>query len=120
MIKILASDGMEQAAVALLREKGYEVEEKFYAPEELGAKLAEVDVLVVRSATKVRKPIIDEAKKAGKLQLVIRGGVGVDNIDVAYAEENGIKVRNPATPLLNSLSVICSHSLVTSLSPMLQ
>ena len=103
MIKILASDGMEQAAVALLREKGYEVEEKFYAPEELGAKLAEVDVLVVRSATKVRKPIIDEAKKAGKLQLVIRGGVGVDNIDVAYAEENGIKVRN--TPKASSDSV---------------
>ena len=103
MIKILASDGMEKAAVALLREKGYEVEEQFYAPEELGAKLAEVDVLVVRSATKVRKPIIDEAKKAGKLQLVIRGGVGVDNIDVAYAEENGIKVRN--TPKASSDSV---------------
>lgn len=103
MIKVLASDGMEQAAVALLREKGYDVEEKFYPPEELGAKLADVDVLVVRSATKVRKPIIDEAKKAGKLQLVIRGGVGVDNIDVAYAEENGIKVRN--TPKASSDSV---------------
>ena len=103
MIKILASDGMEKSAVAALREKGFEVEEKFYPPEELGAKLADVDVLVVRSATKVRQPIIDEAKKAGRLKLVIRGGVGVDNIDVAYAEENGIKVRN--TPKASSASV---------------
>ena len=103
MIKILASDGMEKSAVAALREKGFEVEEKFYPPEELGAKLADVEVLVVRSATKVRQPIIDEAKKAGRLKLVIRGGVGVDNIDVAYAEENGIKVRN--TPKASSASV---------------
>lgn len=103
MIKVLAADGMEAAGVAALKAKGFEVEEKFYAPEELGAKLADVDVLVVRSATKVRKPIIDEAKKAGRLALVIRGGVGVDNIDVAYAEENGIKVTN--TPRASSASV---------------
>ena len=103
MIKILASDGMEASAVADLRAKGFDVEEKFYAPEELGAKLHDVDVLVVRSATKVRKPIIDEAKAGGRLKLVIRGGVGVDNIDVAYAEENGITVRN--TPKASSASV---------------
>lgn len=103
MIKILASDGMEAAAVADLKAKGFDVEEKFYAPEELGAKLHEVDVLVVRSATKVRQPIIDEAVKGGKLKMVIRGGVGVDNIDVAYAEEKGIKVRN--TPKASSSSV---------------
>jgi len=48
-------------------------------------------------------PHIDAAKEAGKLKLVIRGGVGVDNIDVKYAEENGITVRN--TPRASSQSV---------------
>ncbi len=60
-------------------------------------------MLVVRSATKVREPIIDAAAAAGRLKLVIRGGVGVDNIDVAYAEEHGIRVRN--TPAASSRSV---------------
>ena len=58
--------------------------------------------MIVRSATKVRKALIDEAKH-GKLKLIIRGGVGVDNIDVDYATENGINVRN--TPNASSASV---------------
>jgi len=58
--------------------------------------------VVVRSKTKVRANHIDEAK-GGKLKLIIRGGVGVDNIDVKYAEENGIAVRN--TPGASSQSV---------------
>jgi Phosphoglycerate dehydrogenase and related dehydrogenases len=103
MLKILASDGMEAAAIADLQAKGHTVDQQFFDADVLGAKLAEYDVLVVRSATKVRKPIIDEAKAGGKLKLVIRGGVGVDNIDVAYAEEQGIAVRN--TPKASSASV---------------
>lgn len=103
MVRILASDGMEAAAVETLKSKGFEVVEKFYEPEELGAQLHNYDVLVVRSATKVRKPIIDKAVEGGRLKLVIRGGVGVDNIDVAYAIEKGIKVTN--TPNASSASV---------------
>ena len=57
---------------------------------------------MVRSATKVRANHIDEAK-TGKLKLIIRGGVGVDNIDVKYAEEAGITVKN--TPRASSNSV---------------
>ena len=60
-------------------------------------------MLVVRSATKVREPIIDAAVEAGRLKLVIRGGVGVDNIDVKYAESKGLKVTN--TPKASSDSV---------------
>ena len=60
------------------------------------------DAVVVRSKTKVRANHIDEAK-GGKLKLIIRGGVGVDNIDVKYAEENGITVKN--TPRASSESV---------------
>ncbi len=103
MLRILAADGMEAAAVAKLREMGHEVVEQFYEADELAKQLADFDVLVVRSATKVRVPVIDAAKEAGRLKLVIRGGVGVDNIDVAYAEEQGIKVRN--TPAASSNSV---------------
>ncbi|MBR2472443.1 MAG: D-2-hydroxyacid dehydrogenase [Clostridia bacterium] len=103
MIRVLASDGMEASAVAKLRELGYEVVEQFYEPEELAQKVKEYDVLVVRSATKVRVPNIDSAADDGKLKLIIRGGVGVDNIDVKYAEEKGITVRN--TPNASSASV---------------
>lgn len=103
MLRILAADGMEAAAVQKLRDMGHEVIEQFYEADELAKQLADFDVLVVRSATKVRVPVIDAAAAAGRLKLVIRGGVGVDNIDVAYAEEKGIKVRN--TPAASSNSV---------------
>ena len=103
MIKILASDGMEKGAVAALEAKGCQVDQQFYDPEALKEAVKNYDVLVVRSATKVRVPHIDAAKEAGKLKLVIRGGVGVDNIDVKYAEANGIAVRN--TPKASSQSV---------------
>lgn len=103
MIRILVTDGMEASGVQTLKEKGFEVVEKFYEPEDLGLALQEFDVVVVRSATKIRQPIIDKAAEAGRLKLVIRGGVGVDNIDVAYAMEKGIKVMN--TPNASSASV---------------
>lgn len=103
MLKILAADGMEAAAVQKLQDMGHKVTEHFYEAEELAKQLADYDVLVVRSATKVRVPVIDAAAAAGRLKLIIRGGVGVDNIDVAYAEDKGIKVRN--TPAASSNSV---------------
>lgn len=103
MFRILATDGMAKGAVAKLQSLGYEVVQEFYEPEVLAEKVKEFDALVVRSATKVRVPIIDAAAAAGRLKIVIRGGVGVDNIDVAYAEEKGIMVRN--TPNSSSASV---------------
>ncbi len=101
-MRILVTDGMDKSAMAKLREQGHEVVEQFYEPEELGAALRDYDVVVVRSKTKVRANHIDAAK-GGKLKCIIRGGVGVDNIDVKDAEENGIKVRN--TPNASSQSV---------------
>ena len=102
MYRILITDGLDKAALAQLRQLGFTVDEQFYPSEELGAALQQYDAVVVRSATKVRKEHIDLAKE-GKLKLVIRGGVGVDNIDVAYAEAQGIWVRN--TPAASSNSV---------------
>ena len=103
MYRVLATDGMAKSAVEDLRAKGYEVVEQYYEPVELAEQLKEFDAVVVRSKTKIRQPIIDAAAEAGRLKVVIRGGVGVDNIDVKYAEEKGIKVRN--TPRASSASV---------------
>ncbi|MBE3091105.1 MAG: D-2-hydroxyacid dehydrogenase [Candidatus Atribacteria bacterium] len=103
MSKILVTDGMDKGAIQALKNLGHEVTEQFFEPEELKEQLKGFNVVIVRSATKVRKGIIDSALETGNLKLIIRGGVGVDNIDVVYAESNGIKVRN--TPKASSLSV---------------
>ena len=101
-MRILVTDGMDKTAMAELREMGHEVVEQFYEPDQLGEALRGFDVAVVRSKTKVRKEHIDAAK-GGQLKLIIRGGVGVDNIDVDYAKANGIDVKN--TPRASSQSV---------------
>lgn len=101
-MRILVTDGMDKSAVAQLQANGHEVVEQFYEPDQLGAALRDFDAVVVRSATKVRANHIDEAK-GSKLKLIIRGGVGVDNIDVAHAEANGMTVKN--TPNASSNSV---------------
>ena len=104
-MRILASDGMEKTAIAKLQAMGHEVvvPETTPTPDELNQLVKEFEVLVVRSATKVRVPAIDSAAEAGKLKLIIRGGVGIDNIDHKYAEEKGIAVRN--TPRASSDAV---------------
>lgn len=103
MIRVLVTDGMQQKSIETLQKAGFEVVEQFYEADQLGEELKNYDVLVVRSATKVRKNIIDKAVEGGRLKLIIRAGVGVDNIDVSYAMENGIKVLN--TPNASSASV---------------
>ncbi len=101
-MQILVTDGMDRGSIERLRQLGHQVTEQFYGPEELGRALREFDAAVVRSKTKVRAEHIDKAL-GGRLRLIIRGGVGVDNIDVAYAESHGIAVRN--TPCASSASV---------------
>jgi D-3-phosphoglycerate dehydrogenase len=103
MLRILVTDGMDKGSVQTLKDMGYKVTEQFFEPEELKEQVKGFNVVIVRSATKVRKDIIDSAVEAGNLKLIIRGGVGMDNIDVTYAESKGIKVRN--TPKASSLAV---------------
>ncbi len=103
MKRILITDGMEKSAVDKLKNSGFEILEQFYEPEELKEQIKDFDAVVVRSATKIRQPIIDSALETGRLKLIIRGGVGVDNIDVDYAKMNGISVAN--TPNASSASV---------------
>ena len=99
-IKILANDGIDPIGKKKLEEKSFIVSSNNIPQEELINHINEYDVLTVRSATKVRKPLIDACTN---LKLIVRGGVGLDNIDVEYAESKGIKVRN--TPLASSQSV---------------
>ena len=101
-MRVLVTDGMEAGAMAKLREDGYEVVEKFYEPDELGTALRDFDAVIIRSATKIKEPQIDAAK-GSRLKLIIRAGVGVDNIAVKYAEEAGITERN--TPRASSNAV---------------
>ena len=101
-MRILVTDGMDSAAMETLRARGHELVEQFYAPEALGAALRDFDAVVVRSATKLRAPQLDAAR-GSRLKLIIRAGVGVDNIDVAHAESCGFTVKN--TPRASSRSV---------------
>ena len=101
-MKVLICDPLAESAVARLKEAGLEVVEKTgMSPEELAQELAKgYEAIVVRSATKVRKPAIDAAVG---LKLIVRAGVGLDNIDVEYARKKGIEVRN--TPRASTDSV---------------
>lgn len=100
MIKVLANDGMEASAKEILETAGFEVYATKIPQEELANRINEFDVLTVRSATKVRRDLIDVITNT---KLIIRGGVGLDNIDVDYAIAKGITVKN--TPLASSQSV---------------
>ncbi|HAL83186.1 MAG TPA: 3-phosphoglycerate dehydrogenase [Mucilaginibacter sp.] len=99
-MKILANDGIDPAGKQLLEEAGFIIDTNNIPQEELLVKLQNYDGITVRSATKVRKALIDACPN---LKLIGRGGVGVDNIDVEYAKEKGIGVYN--TPASSSLSV---------------
>lgn len=99
-MKILANDGIDPIGKKLLEEAGIEVDTQNIPQEELASKLNAYDGITVRSATKVRKDLIDACPN---LKIIGRGGVGMDNIDVEYAKSKGVAVEN--TPASSSLSV---------------
>ncbi|HWL00313.1 MAG TPA: NAD(P)-dependent oxidoreductase, partial [Parapedobacter sp.] len=99
-MKILANDGIDPLGKQLLEDAGFTVDTTHIPQEELAAKLPAYDAITVRSATKVRKELIDGCPN---LKLIGRGGVGMDNIDVDYARSKGVTVVN--TPAASSLSV---------------
>ncbi|WP_373549581.1 D-2-hydroxyacid dehydrogenase [Haliscomenobacter sp.] len=100
MIKILANDGISPDGQTLLEEAGYEVDTTRIPQADLPGVIGQYDVLIVRSATKVTKEVIDAGTN---LKIVARGGVGLDNIDTDYARSKGITVFN--TPAASSQAV---------------
>lgn len=101
-MKVLANDGISKAGEQALKEAGIEVLDNRVAQDHVIKFINDnnVDVLLVRSATKVRQDLIDACPG---LQVIGRGGIGMDNIDVEYAKNKGIKVIN--TPTASSKSV---------------
>ena len=101
-MKVLANDGIAQAGIDVLEKGGFEVITTRVAQEQLANFINSkgIDALLVRSATQVKKELIDACPN---LKLIGRGGVGMDNIDLQYAQSKGIHVIN--TPAASSESV---------------
>ena len=101
-MKILANDGISSVGKEQLESAGFTVITDKVEQENLASAVNEqgIEMILVRSATTVRKEVIDQCPN---LKLIGRGGVGMDNIDVAYAREKGITVIN--TPASSSQSV---------------
>lgn len=100
-MKVLICDKISDKGIEALKKANFEVDSKTgLAPEELLKTVEPYDVIVVRSATKITKDVINAAKN---LKLVVRGGVGLDNVDGEYAKSKNIKVRN--TPDASTESV---------------
>jgi D-3-phosphoglycerate dehydrogenase len=107
---ILISDAFDPSLPKMLSKYGEVTEDK--------GKLPEADIVLVRSKTKVTKEYMQGARH---LKMVIRGGVGLDNIDLPYAAENGIVVRNTAdasttavAELAFALMISLANNVVTS------
>ncbi len=101
-MKILVCDKMAPQALEELKKiEGFDVVYKTgMSEEELIKEISDADAAVVRSATKLRRHILE---KADKLKIIVRAGIGLDNIDLQAAKEKGIEVRN--TPAATSISV---------------
>ncbi len=99
--RVLICDPISPEAVERMRAGGLEVEERTgLSPEELGEAIGDYDAVVVRSATRLGAPQLAAARR---LRLVVRGGVGTDNIDLEAARARGIEVLN--TPRASTASV---------------
>jgi D-3-phosphoglycerate dehydrogenase len=99
-MNILVTDGISPEGAKILSDGGHRVHQQSMKPEELLQRIPEYECIIVRSATKVTKEVIDAGTK---LKVIARGGVGVDNIDVKHAESGGIMVLN--TPGASAISV---------------
>jgi D-3-phosphoglycerate dehydrogenase len=97
-MKVIVADKISERGVELLKEAGWNV--VLTTKETLNAEIADADALIVRSATRVTRELLD---KAGKLRVVGRAGVGVDNIDLPEATKRGVLVMS--TPGGNAVSV---------------
>lgn len=101
-MKVLVCDPIANEGVELMRQAGLEVDVKTdLTPEELEKVIGDYDILVVRSATKVQKPLIEAARN---LKLIVRAGVGLDNVDVECAQAKGIEVVNTPAAVTNAVA----------------
>lgn len=86
-LNVLANDGIDKDVFEILKNRQINIDTTHYEKEDLLHKINDFDILVVRSATKVDKELIDTMTKE-KTKLIIRAGVGLDNINTTYAAED--------------------------------
>jgi D-3-phosphoglycerate dehydrogenase len=117
-MKLLVCDPTDPKAIAAMRDAGIEVDVRDdITLEDLEGVIAGYDAMVVRSRTKVRQPLID---KAENLKVIVRGGVGLDNIDVEYARSKGVEVRNTPAASSNSVAELTVGYLLALARPLSQ
>jgi len=111
-MKILITDGISPEGAKILTDAGHQVDQLKLAPDELLKRIGDYDGIVVRSATKVTKEVIEAGKN---LKIIARGGVGVDNIDIPAAEARSIKVMNtPGASAISVAELAIGHMLAVS------
>jgi D-3-phosphoglycerate dehydrogenase len=111
-MKILITDGISPEGAKILTDAGHQVDQISLKPDELLQKIGAYDCIVVRSATKVTKEVIEAGKN---LKVIARGGVGLDNIDVPAAEAKGLKVLNtPGASAVSVAELALAHMLAVS------
>ena len=104
MAYILAKDGIDIEAKQLLEDMEHTVDVNHYEGQALEDIIQKTDILIVRSNTKVRQDLIDIARQTKQLKMIIRAGVGLDNIDVVYAKKKHIHVFNTPHSSTNAVA----------------
>jgi len=111
-MKVLITDGISPEGAKILKDAEFEVTQQKLTPEELLARIGDYDAILVRSATKVTKEVIEAGKK---LRVIARGGVGLDNIDAVAAAAKGIAVFNtPGASAVSVAELTLGHMLAVS------
>jgi D-3-phosphoglycerate dehydrogenase len=113
-MKVLLNDGLEKEGLQIFQEAGIETDKQKRDPAALVAEIANFDALIVRSATKVTREVIAAGAK-GKLKIIGRAGVGVDNIDIEAASEYGVVVKSAPSGNTNAVAEL-ALALMLSLS----
>ena len=111
-MKVLLNDGLEKEGLKLFQDAGIQTDAQKRDHYKLIADIADFDALIVRSATKVTKEIIEAGAK-GKLKIIGRAGVGYDNIDVTAASENGIVVKSAPYGSTNAVAELTIGLMLT-------
>ncbi len=113
MKRVLIADGMDPQKIEELIDRGFEIIDERVDSEELLDAVKEVDALVVRSRTKVNKNVVDAAAETGRLKVIIRAGIGLDNIDLEACSNAGIEVYNTPNSSANAVAELALGQMIS-------
>ncbi len=112
MATILINDKVDDNLIRILNSH-HDVIEKHYDANNLINVIKDVDIIIVKSKTKINKAILDESQKTNRLKLIIRAGIGLDNIDTEYARSLNIKVMNTPHASTNAVAELAFGCLIS-------